>query len=419
MVIVFMFTALPAWRAGRVSTLRALTSGVAPEGSRPSLTARVAARLRLPPLLVIAIKDAFSRPMRAALTIAALTLAVMTVTFALAIDATLVAARDDRGLLGGAPFELQVVPRTMSNDDTEALIAARPEVAQYVKRSWFEVDIPERYQHLGTWGLAGDYETIGYRIEDGRMFSGPDEAVLGLGLARDLDLAVGDDVTFTLAGQGFRLPVVGTYVEDSNSGKRIIFHVATVEEAIPNPRFVTFGVKLDPGSDAATVRQSLLQEGDGAIDVDDLEQDWKEGMQDARAEVRTILFSLNGVLLAIAAVNLLTTLLFTVRERQRDVGILKSIGLTPFQVVGSFVMGSVVFALVAAAIGIPAGTFATGVLFDFAGSKDGWPKGIAETPGVGWLALTVLLAVAVTVIGSALPAIRAGRSRIIDALRYE
>ncbi len=70
-------------------------------------------------------------------------------------------------------------------------------------------------------------------------------------------------------------------------------------------------------------------------------------------------------------------------------------------------------------IGIPTGTFLTGVLFDFAGEEEGWPKGIAETPGIGWLLLTVLLAVAVTVIGSALPAVRAGRSRIIDALRYE
>jgi ABC-type antimicrobial peptide transport system permease subunit len=82
-------------------------------------------------------------------------------------------------------------------------------------------------------------------------------------------------------------------------------------------------------------------------------------------------------------------------------------------------MGSVLFALVAAVIGIPTGTILTGVLFDLAGEEEGWPKGIVETPGIGWLLLTALLAVAVTVIGSALPAVRAGRSRIIDALRYE
>jgi putative ABC transport system permease protein len=199
----------------------------------------------------------------------------------------------------------------------------------------------------------------------------------------------------------------------------MMFDLETIADIEPNPRFVNFGVKLVPGADAEAVRQSLQQDGGGAIDVDNVARDWEDSAEEERRELRTILFSLNGVLLAIAAVNLLATLLLTVRERQRDVGILKSIGLTPAQVVSAFVVGGVVFALVAAILGIPTGTVLTGVLFDFAGEESGWPKGIAETPGIGWLLLTALLAVAVTVVGSALPALRAGRTRIIDALRYE
>ena len=418
-LITMVFTAVPAWRAGRLSTLRALTSGIMAEGSRPSLPAKIASRLHLPPLIVIAIKDAFSRPLRALLTIGALTLAVMTVTLALVLDATLVAAQDDPGLLGRQPFELQVVPRTISNDSTEALINAHPEVERYVKRAWFEVDIPERYQHLGTWGLAGDYREIGYPIHEGRMFSGPGEAVLGLGLAKEMDLGVGETITFFLAGSEVELPVVGTYVEDGDRGLRIMFDLATVEEIVPDPGFVSFGVKLVPGTDAEAVRQSLQRDGGEGIDVDNLAQEWVDVLEESRREIRAIVFSLNGVLLAVAAVSLLTSLLFTVRERQRDIGILKSIGLTPVQVVSAFVMGSTVFALLAAVIGLPAGVLLTNVLVDFFAQQDGLPKGIAETPGVGWLLLVIPLAVAVTVIGSALPAVQAGRSRITDALRYE
>ncbi len=117
--------------------------------------------------------------------------------------------------------------------------------------------------------------------------------------------------------------------------------------------------------------------------------------------------------------NLLTSLLFTVRERQRDVGILKSIGLAPVQVVSAFVMGSTVFALLAVIIGLPAGVLITDALFGFVGHDEGWPKGLAETPSIGWLLLVIPLTIAVTVIGSALPAVRAGRSRITDPLRYE
>lgn len=419
-LITMVFTAVPAWRAGRLSTLRALTAGVKAEGSRPSLPAKIASRLRLPPLMVIAVKDAFSRPLRAVLTIGALTLAVMTVTLALVLDATLMAAQDDPRLLGQQPFELQVDPRTMSNDDAEALISAHPEVERYVKRAWFEVDIGQRYQHVGTWGLTGDYLEIGYPIHEGRMFSGPGEAVLGLGLARELDLGVGDTITFLLWGETrLELPVVGTYVEDSNSGRMIMFDLATVEEIVPDPAYVSFGVKLLPGTDAEAVRQSLQRDGGDGIDVDNLAQDWVDSVQENRREIRAIVFPLNGVLLAVAAVSLLTSLLFTVRERQRDIGILKSIGLTPVQVVSAFVMGSTMFALLAAVIGLPAGVFLTNVLLDFAAQRDGLPTGIAQTPSIGWLLLVVPVAVAVTVIGSALPAMQAGRSRITDALRYE
>lgn len=425
--ITMVFTALPAWQAGRVSTVRAVTTGLLAEGSRPSIPGKVATMLRLPPLLVVAMKDAFSKPLRAALTIGALTLAVMTVAFALAVDATLVAARDDPGLVGGAPFDLEVVPEELSNDETEALIKARSEVESYVKRVWFEVAIPGRHQNLMTLGLARDYEEIGYPIADGRMISGPDEAVLGLGLARRLGLGVGDTVTFLpgwrwapVSGETrFELPVVGTYVTDHDQGRMIMFDLETVKEIEPDPQFANFGVSLAPGTDIEAVRRSLEQAAGGAITIDNVAQDWRDDLEDSRREIRTVLYSLNGVLLAIAAVNLLATLLLTVRERQRDVGIMKSIGMTPVQVVSAFVMGSVVFALVAAAIGIPAGTFLTGVLFGLVGREEGWAEGIGQTPGIGWLALTALVAVAVAVLGSALPALQAGRSRITDALRYE
>jgi putative ABC transport system permease protein len=244
--------------------------------------------------------------------------------------------------------------------------------------------------------------------------------VLGLGLARELDLHVGDTISFLLWGETrLKLPVVGTYVEDNNRGRRIMFDFASVERIVPDPGFVSFGVKLAPGTDAEAVRQSLQRDGGEGINVDNLAQAWVDNVEEGRREARTILFSLNGVLLVVAVVSLLTSLLFTVRERQRDVGILKSIGLTPVQVVSAFVMGSTMFALLATAIGLPAGVLLTSVLIDFFAQQDGLPKGIAETPSVGWLLLVIPLAVAVTVIGSALPALRAGRSRIIEALRYE
>jgi pimeloyl-ACP methyl ester carboxylesterase len=61
--------------------------------------------------------------------------------------------------------------------------------------------------------------------------------------------------------------------------------------------------------------------------------------------MRPIIYGITALLLAIAAVNLLTTLLLGVRERRRDVAILGAVGATRRQVVGTVVAGGIVLAL--------------------------------------------------------------------------
>ena len=57
--------------------------------------------------------------------------------------------------------------------------------------------------------------------------------------------------------------------------------------------------------------------------------DFFEDQSAERRQFRLIVYGLSGVLLLIALANLLTTALLSVRERVRDVGILKAVGLTP------------------------------------------------------------------------------------------
>ena len=72
------------------------------------------------------------------------------------------------------------------------------------------------------------------------------------------------------------------------------------------------------------------------VDVDLRER----GTPDEITTIRGIMFGLSGVLLIIGVANMLTTMLLNVRERVRDIGILKSIGMTPRQVVGSIASGT-------------------------------------------------------------------------------
>jgi ABC-type antimicrobial peptide transport system permease subunit len=118
-------------------------------------------------------------------------------------------------------------------------------------------------------------------------------------------------------------------------------------------------------------------------------------------------------------VNLLSTTLLGIRERFRDLGILKTVGLAPGQVVTSVLTGVGALTLLAIAVGIPLGMVVTRALFDVLGNQIGIGSGVGTMPG--WIGLTAVVptVLALGLLGGLLPAQRAGRLRIADALRYE
>lgn len=73
------------------------------------------------------------------------------------------------------------------------------------------------------------------------------------------------------------------------------------------------------------------------------------------ARLRPLVYGLDAILLAIALVTLLATTLLGVRERARELGILKAIGFTPRQLIGGVAANQLVLAVVALVVGIPLG----------------------------------------------------------------
>ena len=125
------------------------------------------------------------------------------------------------------------------------------------------------------------------------------------------------------------------------------------------------------------------------------------------------------MLLLIGLINLLATALLNVRERQREFGIAKTLGLTPGQVVVSVAVGAGTLALLAMLVGYPLGLLNSWLLFKLVGEGmlDAQPE-IYAAPGVGWVTLLALGVLALAVVASALPARVAARVKPAEALRY-
>jgi ABC-type antimicrobial peptide transport system permease subunit len=131
-------------------------------------------------------------------------------------------------------------------------------------------------------------------------------------------------------------------------------------------------------------------------------------------ELLLLIYTLDTVLLLITATTLVAVALLSVRERIRDYGVLKAIGLTPRQITSTIVSGHAALALLASLLAIPLGIGLYLVLFRIADTTE-------DAVIAPWwaLALIPIGAVLVGVAATSLPARLATRIQIADALRYE
>jgi putative ABC transport system permease protein len=138
------------------------------------------------------------------------------------------------------------------------------------------------------------------------------------------------------------------------------------------------------------------------------------GVTDIPGELPTLIYSLDGVLAISASSALVAVALLMVRERVRDIGILRTIGLAPGQVVATVAGTLAAVALVAGLLAIPAGLGLYALLYLAAGGDGG-----NNLPPWWALASAPFLLVAATLIATAIPARLSLRLPIAQAIRQD
>jgi putative ABC transport system permease protein len=132
-------------------------------------------------------------------------------------------------------------------------------------------------------------------------------------------------------------------------------------------------------------------------------------------ELLLLIYTLDTVLLLITATTLVAVVLLSVRERIRDYGVLKAIGLTPTQITSTVVSAHTALAVAASLIAIPLGIGLYLALYQIAGDTT------EDAVIAPWWSLALIPIGTVIVVAAAttLPARLATRIRTADALRYE
>jgi putative ABC transport system permease protein len=341
-------------------------------------------------------------------------MAVVTIVSALTLQATFRAILSDPAQLGFDGDLFLRRSRYISEEDVRQLISAQPEVSAYYTERWRSFQFPSENNYFHARFREGDIEAFRFPIVEGRVFQSHGEAVVGYGLVSRRGIRVGDQIDILIADQPFSLQVVGTYRENSNNGCMLLLPMETLSRALPDFEVSTFVVKLHSQEDAQGVAQVLTDASNNLLGV---RVTGEQELPRSLTSLPKIMAALTLVLGGIAALGVLNSVWMTVRERRREFGMLKSVGMTPEQVIASVLVAVAGIAVLAYVVGLPLGLIGIRALMSTVATNIGFGPIDPWTDEVG-LALLLPGIVLLALIGAFIPAYRAGRTSVVDVLHY-
>jgi putative ABC transport system permease protein len=264
--------------------------------------------------------------------------------------------------------------------------------------------------------LAGvnskDLNLLGAKITQGKAFSADDKNELILGkLASDkLKKKAGDTVTLN----GNKYTITGIFetgnVNLDSIGALPLKKLQKMDEE--EGKVYMIYVKIKSGQDLKTVSKSVEKAYPGELtSLASLEDYQKADNSLKNIETATMAISLLAII--VGGIGIINTMIMSVFERTREIGVLKSVGWKSRRILGMILGESIVLTLIAGMVGIILGFIGIEVIMKFSEI----PIPLAFTPALALKALGI--AILVGIIGGLYPAIRASRLAPTEALRYE
>nr|WP_238442064.1 ABC transporter permease [Streptomyces pratensis] len=419
-----------AWRGGRMRTVDALAVGRSPSAGRGRRAARTAGRMPLPQSVTLGLTRPFARPARALTMGTAILFGTVAVTFTVGMGASLgqvmkAKAHDAADVVVPAPlpdFGPQV-PGPEKPQADPAAVAAAVEAAAGTRKYYSAATV--RATVAGTAGtidfvaFTGDASWGGYTMVSGRCVDRPGEAVVPTPFLAATGTRVGDTVALNGLAEPVSARIVGEVLDPRNDGMQVFTDISTLTAAHPDLTDTSHHIAVTSGTDVSAYADALNR------DLTPLGATARAGGLDAGGDMVVTLNALSVILtlmlVAVAALGVLNGVLLDTRERVREIGVHKALGMTPRQTVAIVITSVVVTGLVAGAPGVPLGVALHGWVFPAMGDSVGLrlPDSVIDVHHGAQLLPLAFGGLLIAVPGALLPAGWAARTRTATALRTE
>jgi putative ABC transport system permease protein len=286
-----------------------------------------------------------------------------------------------------------------------------------IKLSMFEVSYQSTSRTLGIMGVSQKHERVAnLKMEDGSFLNTKDKyvAVVGHDVAyekfnRKIFTQNSIDITFrkddgSIVTQRFKIKGI---LESPKTTMVALFAMTSSPDTVEDTSDEVdkrlgrhFGVSSRDMDDDDTKPYSIFNQADILEETDQM-----------AAALGALLISVALIALVVGSIGIMNIMLVSVTERTQEIGILKSLGFTNFNVLLLFIVESVVLSVIGGLLGI-----VLGVLGAYGAQS------FMELPSVFPVKLIFVgfaVSVIVGLIAGVYPANKAAKMNTVDALRHE
>jgi putative ABC transport system permease protein len=297
-----------------------------------------------------------------------------------------------------------------------------------------------------TSSLLDGYPILPTNITDGRNLQAGDSGVVLLSENNSAFFGVGVGGTVNILGQTF--DVVGVHGTSGVADTMTLYMNLTDAQSLTNNTgyITSLEVFADSSADVSAVASAIsslhpelnvVTAQQRLQQLQALQTSYNTALENAQTTLsQTQTTAFEEIIVAIVATSLIVlfVMLYTVRERTKEIGTLKAIGFSNWTVMSQFMLEGVLLSLIAGVVAIAIAIFAAPTLSSlllprvnlFGGSaRVGANPGVSN-PGEATATLSPELmlvafgaAALLGALGSLYPAWRASRTRPAEAMRYE